>query len=97
MEKDNAGLVWYSARGCGVGFGGVNTYSGPLWPGVVVPVSVSFMGQIDLFKDYLYLIGQCANTNLLRNDNTKAVNLNIKWIWFSNILALNIPHELACH
>ena len=29
---------------------------GPLRPGVVVPVRVPSMGQIDLFKSYLYLI-----------------------------------------
>ena len=33
--------------------------SGPLWPGVVVPVRVSIMGQTDV--SYLYLIGILDN------------------------------------
>ena len=28
---------------------------GPLWPGVVVPVRVASMGQIELFNHLLYL------------------------------------------
>ena len=27
---------------------------GPLWPGVVIPITVPNMSQIDLFKSYLY-------------------------------------------
>ena len=30
---------------------------GLLWPGVIVPDREQSMGQIDLFKNYLYLIG----------------------------------------
>ena len=29
----------------------------PLRPGLVISVSISCMGQIDLFKNHLYLIG----------------------------------------
>ena len=28
----------------------------PLWPGVLKPIRVISMGQIDLFENYLYLI-----------------------------------------
>ena len=27
---------------------------GPLWPGVVLPVGVAFIGQIELFKNHSY-------------------------------------------
>ena len=30
---------------------------GPLYPEVVIPVKVPFIGQVDLFVNYLYLIG----------------------------------------
>ena len=33
---------------------------GPLWTGVTVPVRVPSIGQIDLFKNYLYSLGPCA-------------------------------------
>ena len=36
---------------------------GLLWPGVVVLIVIPSMGQIDLFKHYLYLIGLCAKNN----------------------------------
>ena len=29
---------------------------GPLWPGVVVPISVRSVGEIDLFRNYLYSV-----------------------------------------
>ena len=28
-----------------------------IWPGVVVPIWILLMGQIDMFTNYLYLIG----------------------------------------
>ena len=31
--------------------------SGPLWLGVIIPVRIPSMGQIELFKNYLYSIG----------------------------------------
>ena len=36
----------------------------PLWLGVVVPAGIPFMGQIDLFKNALYLIKQYAKNAL---------------------------------
>ena len=37
---------------------------GLLWPGMVVAsVSVPFMDQIELFKNYLYFLGLCKKTN----------------------------------
>ena len=33
---------------------------GIIWPGVVVPVKVPFMSQIDQFKNYSYRIGMFA-------------------------------------
>ena len=39
---------------------------GPLWPGVVVPVRVLSMGQIELFNNLLYLKPlKCMQTNKL--------------------------------
>ena len=34
--------------------------SGTIWLGVVLPVRVPSMGQIDLLRNYSYLIGLCA-------------------------------------
>ena len=42
----------------------------PLLPGslwVVVPVCVSFMGQVGQFRNYLQLIGLCVKKDLLEN------------------------------
>ena len=50
---------------------------GPLRPGVVVPVRVPSMDQIDLFKNYSYSIGPCVDKSLLRNNSTKNVNMNV--------------------
>ena len=50
-----------------------------LWPGVIVPVSVSSMRQIDLFENYKYLIGLVSLFNgistLFRLFNAKAILL----------------------
>ena len=35
-------------------------FPGPLWPGVVVPVRVASMGQIELFNNLLYFGGACG-------------------------------------
>ena len=62
---------------------------GSLWPWLVVLLNVLFMGQIALFQNHLYLIESYAKkkkkeekANLLRNNDTKNVNMNIKWMWF---------------
>ena len=47
----------------------------PLLPGVVVPVKVPFMGQIDLFKNYSSLIGLFF---LKRNKKKTGENINMK-------------------
>ena len=52
---------------------------------VVVSVWVSSMGQIDLFKNYLYLIGPYAKKILLGNNYSKNVNMNVQWIQFLNL------------
>ena len=36
----------------------------PLWPGVVVPVRVSSMGQIEIFNHFLYLCKWMNNVEL---------------------------------
>ena len=38
----------------------------PLWPGVVVPIRVQSMGQINLFENYLYLIGILETINMCK-------------------------------
>ena len=64
---------------------------GPLWPKVVVPVGVSFMGQIDLFKYYLYLsvkIGMKIATHLSANISAYAPRARFFWLE-KNMAALN--------
>ena len=46
--------------------------------------SVLSMGQIDLFKNYLYSIGPSAKKNL-RNNSPKNVNMKIQWMQFLNL------------
>ena len=58
-------------------------FTGPLWSEVVVPV-IPLMGQIDLFKNHLYLIRPCGK-KLLWNYYTKNVNglwHTVKIDWF---------------
>ena len=60
---------------------------GSFIPGVKVPVRVLSMGQIDLFHNYSYSIGQCAKKNPKKNLNNyiKNVNMNEQWMQFSNL------------
>ena len=61
---------------------------GPLWPGIVVPVWISSMGQIALFQNYWYLIRLCAKNNkkeVLRNNYSKNIYTNVQWLWFLNL------------
>ena len=52
-------------------------HPGSLWPEVLVPVRVTFWGQIDLFKNYLYSTEPHAKKKkFLRNDYTKNLNMN---------------------
>ena len=39
----------------------------PLWTGIVISVKILFMNQINLFKNFIHLIGQCEKKKLLRN------------------------------
>ena len=47
--------------------------TGPLWPGMVIPIMVLSASLIDLFKRYSYSIRLCAKNNNKRlfNNNTK--------------------------
>ena len=69
---------------------------GQLWPRVVVPVRISTMGQINLFKNYLNSIEPCeenktnqptkqTNKKNLIGNNTKNVNMNVQQTWFPNL------------
>ena len=66
-------------------------FPGPLWLGIVVPVKASSLGQIDPFKNYLYLIELSVKTKHQKKNKkkllnyTKNVNMNIQWIWFPNL------------
>ena len=42
-----------------------------IWPWMVVPVRVPFMGQIEMFRNYSSLIGQRAKNKAIRNKYTK--------------------------
>ena len=55
-------LKFWSSGECGV----TSLLPGSLWPGVVIPVRVPAMGQIDLFKNELYLIGACEKKNNIK-------------------------------
>ena len=60
----------------------------PLWPKVVVPVRVSFMGQIDLLKRYSDLIELCKKKkNIKKQSHIKNVNMNMQWMWFPKLEA----------
>ena len=61
----------------------------PLWPGAVVRVAVLFMGRIDLFEYYSYLIGPCAKNKSKKKKNLKEqlckyVNMEEQWTRFPN-------------
>ena len=50
------------------------------------------MGQMDVFKNYLYLIRPCGRDKPLgqlpqkkKKKKEKNVNKNIQWTWFSNL------------
>ena len=59
--------------------------SDPLWPGVVT-FKVPSMGQIDLFENYLYLIGLCVKEKkTFKKLLQKNLNMNVQWMWFSNL------------
>ena len=49
---------------------------GPLELGVAESVKVPFMGQIDLFKDYLFSIG-LKRKKTKKEYETKHVNMNV--------------------
>ena len=78
---------WGSSSGtlgeCGV-FPLMTLLSGPLWPGVVVPIKFPSVGQINLFKSYSYLIELCARKK-------KSQKMKIEWMQFSNFYAWNNP------
>ena len=49
----------------------------PLWSRVVVPIRALSMGQINLFKNYLYSIGLYEkNKTLMKQLDKKNVNMN---------------------
>ena len=56
-------------------------------------IRVPNMGWIDLFKNYLYSIGLCANKNKRKRKQTlqkhqrEKMNMNIQMTWFPNLLA----------
>ena len=50
-----------------------------LWLGVVVSVRASSVGQIDMFKNYLYSIGH-PHKKHFRNDYSKHVNISVQWM-----------------
>ena len=61
---------------------------GPLWPGVLVPVWVSSLGQIELLKNNLYSIGPCAIKAKISNKKQlqkKNVGLKLHRIWYNRI------------
>ena len=63
------------------------------WPGVMIPFRVSTMGQIGLFKNYLYLIGPCAKKTI-RNNCRRNVYMNLKWMWLFFYLIQTICTQL---
>ena len=70
-------------------------FSSPLWAGVVVPIRITCMGQIDMLKHYSSSIGPCAKnkqTNKTNRPQTslkkqlrKNVNMNLQWMQFPNL------------
>ena len=64
----------------------------PLWLGVVAPERISSLRQIDLFKNYSYLI--CKKNRLLSKNNTKNINMNAQWMRFQNLSAKNSPRRV---
>ena len=58
--------------------------------GVVIPVRVPSMGQIDLLKNYLYLIEPCGEKTLKKQLH-KNINRNIQRTQFPNHCAENNP------
>ena len=57
----------------------------PLWHRELVPVSITSLGQIYLFKNYSYWQDH-VKENLL-NNFTKNVDMNIQWMQFPNLWA----------
>ena len=53
---------------------------GPLLPELVALVQVSCMGQIDPLKK-VYVFEQ----KTLKKQQHKNINMNVQWMWFSNI------------
>ena len=64
--------------------GGLSLLPDQLWPRVVILVRIPSIGEIDLFKEYLYSIGSYAKKEkkkLSRNFfYRKNVNLNLQWM-----------------
>ena len=70
---------FWSSGECGILIS-LSLLLGPLWPGVVVLVWVSFRGQIDMFNNYSYFIGICTK-KVLGNNFAKYINMNVKRIY----------------
>ena len=52
-----------------------------LWPRMVLYVRVPIMNQIDVFKDYSYLIGPCTPSSSKKNPLKKQCFINRNLIW----------------
>ena len=57
------------------------------WPGVVIPVSVPSMCQVDLVANYLYWIGIMISSMCKKKNYIKNVNINIQYMQFPILLA----------
>ena len=66
-------------------------FLGPLWSGMVVPVKVPSIDQIDLFKNYLYSIELCEKEKTLKKQLQKNVNMNVQWMWFPKPIGIKYP------